>query len=76
MDYIILLIFVSITILVYYFAKQQKCPKPTIQYKYIPRTFEQEQDDPTYVSEILGNMFIEPTPWIIGQSGNRIKKIN
>lgn len=53
-----------------------RCPTSKVVYKYVARTFKEEQDDPTYVSEILGDMFIEATPWIIGQSGNQKRRIN
>jgi hypothetical protein len=39
--------------------------KPEVIYKYIPRTFEEEQLDPVYVSEIFETMFSQPSPWII-----------
>lgn len=38
--------------------------KPTIIYRYIPRTFEEEQTDPLYVSEIFETMFSQPSPWL------------
>lgn len=38
---------------------------PEIIYKYIPRTFEEEQQQPVYVSEIFDTMFSQPSPWII-----------
>ena len=39
--------------------------KPQIEYRYIPRTFEEEQKEPVYVSEIFETMFSQPSPWII-----------
>ena len=39
--------------------------KPKIEYRYIPRTFEEEQLDPVYVSEIFETMFSQPSPWIL-----------
>ena len=39
--------------------------KPEIEYRYIPRTFEEEQNDPLYVSEIFETMFSQPSPWIL-----------
>ena len=39
--------------------------KPEIEYRYIPRTFEEEQSDPVYVSEIFETMFSQPSPWIL-----------
>ena len=37
---------------------------PKIIYRYIPRTFEEEQLDPVYVSEIFETMFSQPSPWV------------
>ncbi|ARF11166.1 hypothetical protein Klosneuvirus_1_23 [Klosneuvirus KNV1] len=39
--------------------------KPKIEYRYIPRTFEEEQEDPVYPSEIFETMFSQPSPWIV-----------
>lgn len=43
-----------------------KCPPPTIVYKYVPRTFEEEQNEPVFPSEIFKKMFKNPSPWISG----------
>lgn len=74
--FLVILIFASILMITYHISNKNRCPKNTVQYKYIPRTFKEEQDDPTYVSEILGNMFTDPTVWLIGQTGNKKRKIN
>lgn len=39
-------------------------PATKMVYRYIPKTFEQEQNDPEYVSEIFSSMFTEQTPWM------------
>lgn len=39
--------------------------KQKIEYRYIPRTFEEEQTDPVYVSEIFETMFSQPSPWLL-----------
>ncbi len=33
-------------------------------YRYIPRTFEEEQNEVAYPSDIFKAMFTQPTPWI------------
>lgn len=38
---------------------------PEIIYRYIPRTFAEEKEQPVYVSEIFDTMFSQPSPWII-----------
>ena len=48
---IILLIMVGIIfIAVGYVKANQMCPPPVIQYRYYPKTFEQEQEEPVAVS--------------------------
>jgi hypothetical protein len=42
----------------------KKCPKEKIIYKYIPRTFEEDQDEPVYVSDIFQTMFTQDSPWV------------
>ena len=39
--------------------------KPEIEYRYIPRSFGEEQLEPVYVSEIFETMFSQPSPWIL-----------
>jgi len=39
-------------------------PRETIIYRYIPRTFQQEQDEPVYVSDIFESMFTQDSPWV------------
>jgi len=41
-----------------------KCQPQKVVYRYIPRTFEEEQEDPNYVSEIFKTMFTKPSPWV------------
>lgn len=38
--------------------------EPRVNYRYIPRTFEEEQEDPISVSDIFEIMFSQPSPWI------------
>ena len=44
-----------------------KCPKPVIKYKYIPRTFKDEQDEPVPIEELFAKMFTLPSPWMISR---------
>lgn len=37
---------------------------PKIIYKYIPRTFQEEQEDPIAISDIFDTMFSQPSPWV------------
>ena len=50
-----------------------KCPPNKIIYKYIPRTFEQEQNMPVDLSELYHSMFEQASPWI-GSFNTRKKR--
>jgi hypothetical protein len=53
------------------------CPDPQVIYKFVPRTFAENQDNPIPLDDILGKMFTEPTPWVAQFNKNiKIKKIN
>ncbi len=39
--------------------------QPKIEYRYIPRTFDEEQLEPVFVSEIFETMFSQPSPWLL-----------
>ncbi len=49
--------------------KQNVCPEQQIIYKYIPRTFEEEQEEPVYPSDIFKTMFTQQSPWIRSVKG-------
>ena len=57
------LLFVSIG----WIKSHQSCPAPIVEYRYIPRTFKEEQENPTKVSEIFTDMFNKPSPWLNGE---------
>ena len=45
----------------------KKCPKPYIQYKYLPRSFENEQNTPISLINIFNKMFSYPSPWMMSR---------
>lgn len=47
---------------------------PKVIYKYIPRTFEEEQEDPVPVSDVFETMFSQPSPWVSSIKTYDIKK--
>jgi hypothetical protein len=62
-----MVIFLSILfIIVAVVQTNNQCPAQQTVYKYIPRTFEDEQNSPVYVSDIFRTMFSAPTPWAAG----------
>ena len=54
---IILLFFGILFVSIGWIKSEQFCPAPIIEYRYIPRTFKEEQENPTKVSDIFNNMF-------------------
>jgi hypothetical protein len=57
-----------ISIVVGYVNQIKKCPPPTVEYRYIPRTFQEDQDNPVKISELFNTMFVEPSPWLHGMT--------
>ena len=43
------------------------CPKPIIEYRYVPRTFKDEQNEPIPIDDIVGTMFSQPSPWMVSR---------
>ena len=62
---ILTILFIGILIISISFIKDVSyCPKERIIYKYIPRTFENEQTNEASVTDIFNVMFTQPSPWI------------
>ena len=71
---IVLLSFIGIVAIIIGYVNQLKqCPPPKIEYRYIPRSFEDEQNDPVKVSKLFRNMFEMPSPWVAGWRQGYIK---
>ncbi len=71
---IVILTFIGImSVVVGYINQLKKCPPPKIEYRYVPRTFQQDQENPVKVSELYSTMFTEPTPWVSGITGSASK---
>ena len=63
---IIMLMFIGIISIAIALSKNsQVCPPQKVVYKYIPRTFEEEMNEPVYVSDIFADMFSQQSPWIV-----------
>jgi hypothetical protein len=61
----ILLIFSGILMMSINLTKEtNQCPREKVIYKYIPRTFEEEQAEPVYVSDVFKTMFTQDSPWV------------
>ena len=51
------------------------CPKPEIKYVYVNRDFKEEQENPYFVSEIIGDIFSEKSVWFNSIGSNTEKNI-
>jgi hypothetical protein len=61
---VMLLLLAFIMIVIDVTKMNYKCPTNKIEYRYIPRSFEDEQDNIIPIKQIFGKMFDNPSPWI------------
>ena len=64
--FMIILFIIGIVFLTIYFMSRSEiatCDKKVV-YKYLPRTLEEEEEEPVFVSQILSPMFTQPSVWI------------
>ena len=65
--FIIIIFIIGLILLVVYFITKNelnnKCDQKVI-YKYIPRTLDEEERDPVFVSQIFSPMFTQPSVWV------------
>ena len=64
--FMIIIFIIGIVLLtIYFMAKSEvaKCDKKIV-YKYLPRTLEEEETEPIFVSQIFAPMFTQPSVWI------------
>jgi hypothetical protein len=73
--FFIIILIVGIVLLCLYFlnSKMDKT-QPKIIYKYIPRTLQEEEESPIYVSEIFKTMFSQKSTWIDDSSEMEIRR--
>tara|TARA_Y100000590_G_C14898233_1_gene705369 strand:+ start:262 stop:486 length:225 start_codon:yes stop_codon:yes gene_type:complete len=61
---VLFLMFVGVILItIGYMKTHMKCPPPIVKFKYIPKTFEEEQNTPIAIKSIYGKMFTENSPW-------------
>lgn len=61
-------------IVIGYIRSRQICPPDKIVYRFVPRTFTEDQENPVPVDEVFRKMFREPTPWIGGYTNTYYPK--
>lgn len=68
MDYkklVYFLLFVGILLICINLTSMYKqCPGERIVYRYVPRTFEEEQNSPIPVTELFADLFNQPDTWV------------
>jgi hypothetical protein len=64
-SFVFLLLFIGVILVVSgYIKSDQQCPPSTVEYRYVPQTFEQEQDLDKPVLSIFGKMFKDNSAWV------------
>lgn len=73
---LLLLIVGIIFVAVGYVKTHQQCPPPSVEFRYIPRTFQEEQDAPIPVLAMFNKMFTDVTPWqkIVGYDSDYYRR--
>jgi hypothetical protein len=74
---IIIIFMIGIAFVIGGIAKNRLIPTDRhdkIIYRYIPRTFEEEQRDPPLVSDIFETMFSQPDPWVTSMRYYDVRK--
>ena len=67
---VIIMIIIIIILIGYEFVKYntlKQCPKPVIEYRYVPRSFKDEQEERVPIEDIFKKMFANPSPWMISR---------
>lgn len=54
---------------------KKKCPAPQIEYRFIPRTFKEEQENPVKVSDIFDSMFNSTNIYLDRTLGKPLKEV-
>ncbi len=62
---ILTILFIGILLITIHIVKESThCQKERIIYKYLPRNFNDDQNNEPSVTEIFDAMFTQPSPWI------------
>jgi len=72
--FIIILMIGIISLIVYFSTESITSQSTKIVYKYLPRTLEEEENDPVYVSDIFKTMFTQPSVWVTSSYEDTIRR--
>ena len=73
---LLLLLIGVIFIAIGYIKTNQQCPPPVVEYRYIPQTFIDQQNNIKPVLSLFGSMFQKSSPWqeYVGYTSNNFKR--
>lgn len=64
--FLLLLLLVGFVFIVIGFVKANKnCPVPRVEYRFVPRSFVEEQESPVPVTDIFARMFFESSDFLV-----------
>lgn len=68
MELILMFMFFTgiVFVIVGYIKSKQTCPTKAVEYRFVPRTFKEEQESPVSVHDVFEDMFKKPSPWVGG----------
>jgi len=69
---VFVLFIIGIYFIVIYVSKIQ-CPPARVEYRFLPRTFEEQQNDPALVSRTFSDMFLGEAPSEKYESGGKFR---
>ena len=73
----LLLLFVGFVFLTIGFMNQMRAsPKPIVEYRYVPRTFDEEQKEPPVLTDLFRTMFNTQQPYEYGIGTPPVPKIS
>ena len=62
---VLVLVLISIIFIVIELTKSYNtCPETKIEYRYLPRSFKEEQESPVPIDDVYGTMFNQASPWV------------
>lgn len=72
---LLIFIFIGILLIVVDITRSEtKCSSNKIIYRYIPRTLDEELNEPAYAGDIFESMFNQSNPWIGAIDDNMHRK--
>ena len=73
-----ILIIIGLTLMLFgWYKSKYKCPPPIVEYRYVPRTFKEEQEEPVDIEDLFYDLFRKRNPWIGGYTlENELERSN